>query len=725
MTLPFADAGDCVDAAIRRVGRRVVLALPLGIGKPAAIANEFWRRALREPSLDLTIVTALSLARPRPGGELERRLLGPVVERVFGDYEELDYVAARRAGTLPPNVRVIEFFLEPGSALGLPDAQRNHLSANYTHVARDLAQLGVNVLAQVVARKPGTGPEPRLSLGSNPDVTLDLLPHFEAARARGESVATIGVVHSQMPWMPGGAAVPTSIFDLLLEHERYDRALFCPPNPPIGTADHAIGLHVSALIADGGTLQIGIGSLGEAVCYALLLRHQQNAAWQQALRDVGTERFATTVDSAGGRDAFREGLFGCSEMFVDQMLDLYRAGVLRRRVYDSLPLSRLIARGNIGDRFDARIFGDLPHVGVGPRLSDAEFESLRHFGVFRSGCRYEKGRIRSPDGEWIPADLADPAAVARLGASCLGRELRNGHLLHAGFFLGPRGFYAALRDMPEAERRQFDMRAISNVNQLYGDDYELRVLQRRAARFVNSTMMVTLLGAAVSDGLEGGRVVSGVGGQYNFVAMAHALADARSIICLRATRRRDGVECSNVVWEHGHATIPRHLRDVVVTEYGIADLRGRTDAECIAALLNVADSRFQPALLAQAVSAGKLPAGHAIPEAFRRNTPAQLDRALAAHRRAGLFSDYPFGTELTEDELRIARALARLREAGRGPLGKLSIAVRAALRRPTAIDLPLLRRMGLERPASGQERQLRGLLLEALARERAAADAVQ
>ena len=109
--------------------------------------------------------------------------------------------------------------------------------------------------------------------------------------------------------------------------------------------------------------------------------------------------------------------------------------------------------------------------------------------------------------------------------------------------------------------------------------------------------------------------------------------------------------------------MPRHLRDVVVTEYGIADLRGRTDGECVAALLNVADSRFQPALLAQAQAARKLPAGYAIPEAFCRNTPQQLERALASHRQAGLFSEYPFGTDLTEDEITLSHALRHLREA--------------------------------------------------------------
>ena len=57
------------------------------------------------------------------------------------------------------------------------------------------------------------------------------------------------------------------------------------------------------------------------------------------------------------------------------------------------------------------------------------------------------------------------------------------------------------------------------------------------ARFVNNAMMATLLGAVVSDGLEDGRVVSGVGGQYNFVAQAFALRGARSILALEATRR--------------------------------------------------------------------------------------------------------------------------------------------------------------------------------------------
>ena len=77
------------------------------------------------------------------------------------------------------------------------------------------------------------------------------------------------------------------------------------------------------------------------------------------------------------------------------------------------------------------------------------------------------------------------------------------------------------------------------------------------------------------DGLANNQVISGVGGQFDFVDMAQKLDDGRSIILIRATRQSSGGVESNVVWNYGHITIPRHLRDIVVTEYGVADLRDR------------------------------------------------------------------------------------------------------------------------------------------------------
>ena len=709
----FNDVGECVDAALRQIGRRVVLALPLGIGKPVAIANEFWRRARRDPTLQLTIITALSLQRPHASSGLERRLLDPLTQRVFGSFEDLDYVEALRKNSVPDNIRIIEFFLEPGAYLNAPHSQQNYLCANYTHVAREIVARGVNVIATTLAKRSVQG-EIELSLGSNADVTADLLPMVEAQQIAGSKVLMVGAIHSQMPFMLGAARVAPERFDLLLEHERYDQDLFCPPNPALGTTDYAIGLHASALVRDDGTLQIGIGELGDSICYALLLRHQQSTAYQQVLRDIGTERLAATIDSIGGRTAFVNGLFGCTEMFVDQMLDLYRAGVMRRRVYDSLPLSRLIAKGNITERFDARILEDLPHVGVAPRLTQSVFEELQHFGVFRSEVRLENGRMRGAEGPWIDADLADPAARALIAAHCLGRALCNGELLHAGFFLGPRSFYASLRELPPSDRRQFNMRGVGYINQLYGDDYDLRVLQRKHARFVNTTMMVTLLGAAISDGLDDGRVVSGVGGQYNFVAMAHALPGARSILCVRATRTKDGVTRSNIVWSYGHVTIPRHLRDIVITEYGIADLRGRTDREVIAALLSITDSRFQTELLATAKAAGKITGDYVIPEIHRNNTPQQLERALSAHRAADLFSEFPFGTDLTPEEIVLARALKNLKSRTRTRWQTVREVAAAICHAPQAADQPYLKRMGLESVRGWRERVAQRLVARAL-----------
>lgn len=709
----FDDVGECVETVLRRLGSRIVLALPLGIGKPHPFVNELFRRAQRDPKLSLTIVTALSLAPPHPKSDLERRLMQPLIARVFGDAPLLDYATAARRGTLPPNVRVIEFFLEPGTWLGVESAQRNYLSANYTHVARDLMALGVNLIAHLVARRQRAG-NVELSLGSNPDVTVDLLPLVEAAREQGRDVAMVGEIHGDMPFMLGHARVEPAHFDYLVDHSRYDYPLFCPPNLPLRTLDHAIAMHVSTLVKDGGTLQIGIGELGDALCYALLLRHQQTAAWRAAAAELGS----VAVEDTTRNGAFVAGLYACTEMLVDQMLDLYRAGVLRRHVYDSLPLMTLLARGHIDDRFTGEILDHLASIGVGPRLDADSFERLRHFGVFRSGVRFENGQLIDEEGQRHLADWSDSEVRRGIEATCLGRELRNGHVAHAGFFLGPRSFYSALRNMPERELRQFDMRGVGFVNQLYGTDLELRSLQRKHARFVNTAMMVTLLGAAVSDALEDGRVVSGVGGQYNFVAMAHALPDARSILCVRSTRTKDGVLSSNLIWNYGHTTIPRHLRDVVVTEYGIADLRGRTDEEVIAALLNIADSRFQGELLARAKAARKIAQDYEIPAAHRRNTPERLAGALATHREAGRFSEYPFGTDLTAEEIVLASALPKLADASRTLRGRLTLLASAWLTPVAADAKPYLLRMGLEQPRSWRERFSRRLVALALHRSR-------
>ncbi|MDH3672923.1 MAG: hypothetical protein OES46_17490, partial [Gammaproteobacteria bacterium] len=224
-------------------------------------------------------------------------------------------------------------------------------------------------------------------------------------------------------------------------------------------------------------------------------------------------------------------------------------------------------------------------------------------------------------------------------------------------------------------------------------------------------------GAVVSDGLESGQVITGVGGQYNFVAMAHALPDGRSIIMIRSTRGKGRKLESNIVWNYGHTTIPRHLRDIVITEYGIADLRGQPDQEVIMAMLNIADSRFQASLLQQAKKAGKIPRDYRIPAEFRDNLPKSLNSAMAPYKAEGLFQEFPFGTDFTAQEIVLAKTLKHLKHRFSNKLTMLSDIVRAVWpQRVSDAAYPYLERLKLEKPATFREGLTQRLVANALER---------
>jgi acyl-CoA hydrolase len=637
----FADVESCVEAAIQRVGRRIRLGTPLGLGKANHLVNEFFRRAQEDPRLELRIFTALTLARPRASRELERRFVEPLAERLFGGYPDLAYVDPVRQGTLPDNIRVSEFYFQPGSFVDSPLAQQHYVSSNYTHVVRDILDAGINVLAQLVAKTAEDGDA--LSLSCNPDLTLDLAPRMRDRERRGDKIALLAQVNRNLPFMYGDAVVPPDYFDAVVDDPKFDFRLFAPPNPSVSTIDYLIALHVSALIRDGGTLQLGIGSLGDAVTYLLKLRHEHNDVYRDVLSDAGIlDRFGEVIEGVGGIGPFERGLYASTEMLVPGFLELYRCGVLKRRVHDDAAIQRLLDAGSATE-----------HVG-------------------------------------------------------------DTHVAHACFFLGPQRFYDALRQMDRSEREQFCMTGIAFVNQLYGQE-ELKRLQRKEARFVNTGLVVTLSGAVSSDALEDGRVVSGVGGQYNFVTMAHALEDGRSILLIRSTREEGGALHSNIRGTYSSITIPRHLRDIVVTEYGIADLRGRTDEDVATRLVQIADSRFQETLLQEAQQAGKIAKRYRIPDWCRSNRPERLDAVLAPYRARGLFPSFPFGTDLTDEEVVLKKALEGLKR----------IAEQKRLPRPWSRILrtmtvpegahPYLERMGLDAPQNVKEHLMQRALVYALA----------
>ena len=638
----FESPEDAVAALMARIEGPLKIGAPLGIGKPHRLLNSLYAQAAEDPSRPLSLYTALSLDPPRGRSLLEKRFLDPFVERLYGnDFPRLAYVTAQKQDALPTHIEVEEFYLQSGALLGSTPAQRCYASLNYTHVARALADRGVNCIVQKVAASADGS---RLSLSSNTDLTFDAV---DAIVARGlPRPLLVAEIDPQLPWLDGVAAVDADWFDIVVAPPAPYPPLFALPREPVGDVEYAIGLHASTLVRDGGTLQIGIGALSDALCHALVLRHTDNAAYRRVLQALapGIETHPAVLES-GGLGPFEQGLYGCSEMINEGFRALVQAGVLRRKVVDDEALMRRLVEGSANAEDHARLD-------------------------------------------------------------------RDGEFLHGAFYLGSPDFYTWLRTLDEATRRGIGMRRVSEVNELYGGNESLERLQRRDARFFNTCMMATALGAAVSDGLEDGRVVSGVGGQYNFVAMAHALPDARSVLLLRATRGEGG---SNLRWNYGHTTIPRHLRDVYVTEYGIADLRGKRDEDCVIAMAGIAAAPFQQRLLHEAKASGKLRDDFRAPDAWQRNTASRLGETLATFRRNGTLPDYPLGSDFTDVEQRLVKALGWLKTRTATTGGRLrTIAV--ALASSGTRDEAALRRMRLYAPANVGERLYAMLLALALRR---------
>ncbi|KIN70571.1 Acetyl-CoA hydrolase/transferase family protein [Sulfitobacter noctilucae] len=534
------------------VNGKVRLALPLGLGKPVTLVNALVRAAMSDTSLDLKIFTALTLRRPQPSSDMERRFLEPALDSLFGTTPPLLYADLIARDELPDNIEVSEFFFQAGSWLGNEYAQRHYISANYTYARDVLISQKPNVLAQLMPRD-GDG----FSMSCNTDISADL---FARRKEGGMDFIAVAELSDKLPFMGGPAAIGADeIAMMLAPHEQID--LFSAVRRPVSPAQHAIGLHVSRLVRDGGTLQIGIGAIGDAVANVLLLRDRD------ALGDIWK---ASPVPLKGEHTRpFKEGLYAVSEMLVGGLLALFEGGVLRREV--------------------------------------------------------------------------------------------DGAVIHAGFFVEARDMYERLRAMPAQTRDKIHMMPVSFTNALYGDEAAKRAA-RVHARFINGAMQVSVLGDAMSDAAKPGQVVSGVGGQFNFFEQAFALEDGQAVLTLPATRQSGGATTSNIVWQLAVTTVPRHMRDVVVTEYGAAHLRGETDETVIQRLICIADSRFQDDLVKQAQAAGKLASNWRVPEAHRNNFPEKIKNWLAPHQPA-LLPDFPLGTDFSEIEQVLLPALTELSQA--------------------------------------------------------------
>jgi hypothetical protein len=198
--------------------------------------------------------------------------------------------------------------------------------------------------------------------------------------------------------------------------------------------------------------------------------------------------------------------------------------------------------------------------------------------------------------------------------------------------------------------------------------------------------------------------------------MAHSLDGAHSILMLRASRTRKGVSQSNIRWSYAAATVPRHHRDIYVTEYGIAATRGKTDMQVIDAMLQIAGSAFQPALVAQAKGARKLAADYSLPNDAADNSPRALYDVFERPELKGCFPRYPLGTVLTNEEQQLIPALEWLQSNTASAPAKLRVLFGAMLTSRLPENRGAIDRLGLTQPAGVGECLRRRLVRYALTR---------
>ncbi|HXJ33260.1 MAG TPA: acetyl-CoA hydrolase/transferase C-terminal domain-containing protein [Candidatus Eisenbacteria bacterium] len=138
------------------------------------------------------------------------------------------------------------------------------------------------------------------------------------------------------------------------------------------------------------------------------------------------------------------------------------------------------------------------------------------------------------------------------------------------------------------------------------------IARNRQMVSINGALGVDLKGQLVADQLATGQY-SGIGGHEDFVTGASLCRDGHSLICLPSTARlRDGRRTSKIVTSipRGIAvTTPRHQVDVVITEWGAAELAGRTERERAELLVAIAHPAVREALRAGATDLLEVPDG--------------------------------------------------------------------------------------------------------------------
>ncbi len=155
------------------------------------------------------------------------------------------------------------------------------------------------------------------------------------------------------------------------------------------------------------------------------------------------------------------------------------------------------------------------------------------------------------------------------------------------FALGTSALYETLRNNPD-----FECRGVEYTNTPES------IARNPRAIAINNTTQIDLQGQAASES-DGHRHISGSGGQLQFVRGTYASEGGKSFICLASTYEKGGERRSRIVLNltpGNIVTTPRADMHYVVTEYGIANLKGRSVAERAKAIIGLAHPDYREAL---------------------------------------------------------------------------------------------------------------------------------
>jgi acyl-CoA hydrolase len=226
-------------------------------------------------------------------------------------------------------------------------------------------------------------------------------------------------------------------------------------------------------------------------------------------------------------------------------------------------------------------------------------------GFFRSGCTVQTGIGGIPNLIALAlaaGDYEDLGIHSEMFTTGLMRLHQAGKVTNrkGGDFDGfsPTTFAAGIPELYEWLHENPDVRFLP-VHEVNSPE---RIARNRNLVTVNGALGVDLAGQVVADTI-GGRQFSGIGGHEDFVSGPGLTGDGRSLVCLPSTSNVAGAPTSRILPVLPTGTVvttPRHQVDVIITEHGIAELKGRSIRERARAMAAIAHPDFREELLAAA-----------------------------------------------------------------------------------------------------------------------------